>query len=189
MKFRLFLLAVFASCLTLHAQEYKWETELLDGSMTGCTAASATNVEETLGKMMGEDYHAPSGRVYPGCSATAKVASVVLDAQPQMVDLKKVIAYSEEEMPQVRTECRLSNWFVDIVINKVSDVVGVKMDLAICNLAGIRKSMPKGDVLLDDIQSTKSLTSPHHFCYLHPVTNVSSLDHCPGLLTHLLAPL
>ena len=153
MKSRLILLALVASCMTIHAQEYKWTSDLLDGSMTGCTAASATNVDRALGTMVGEEYHAPSGRVYSGSSSTAKVASVVLGAQPHMADLKKVIAYSEVEMPQVRTECMLSNWFVDIVIKKVSELTGEKMDVAICNLGGIRTSMPKGDVLLDDILS------------------------------------
>lgn len=146
-------LAIIASCLTAHAQDYKWSTDLLDGSITGTTAASATNVDQTLGVMEGDVYHAPSGKVYPAHSATAKVASLVLGAQPQMVDLKAVIAHTEEEMPHLKTEGTLSNWFVDIVINKVSDLVGTKMEIGICNLGGIRKGMPKGDVLLDDIQS------------------------------------
>ena len=153
MRIRLILLAVIASCLTINAQEYRWGTDLLDGSMTGCTAASATNVEQALGMMDGDNYHAPSGKVYPGSSATSKVAALVLAAQPQMVDLKAVVAYTEEEMPHLKTEGTLSNWFVDIVTSKVSELVGTRMDVGICNLGGIRKGMPKGDVLLDDIQS------------------------------------
>ena len=153
MRIRLILLAVIASCLTINAQEYRWGTDLLDGSMTGCTAASATNVEQALGMMDGDNYHAPSGKVYPGSSATSKVAALVLAAQPQMVDLKAVVAYTEEEMPHLKTEGTLSNWFVDIVTAKVSELVGTRMDVGICNLGGIRKGMPKGDVLLDDIQS------------------------------------
>ena len=153
MRIRLILLAFVASCLTIHAQEYKWSVDLLDGSRTGCTAASATNVEQALGVMADDRYCAPSGEVYPAHSATAKVASLVLEAQPQMVDLKAVVAYSEEEMPHMKTEGTLSNWFVDIVTNKVSELVGTKMDIGICNMGGIRKGMPKGDVLLDDIQS------------------------------------
>ena len=153
MRIRLVLLAFLAVCLTIHAQEYKWSTDLLDGSITGCTAASATNVEQALGKMSGDAYYSPSGRVYPKHSATARVASIVLHAQPQMVDLKAVIAYSEEEMPHMKTEGTLSNWFVDIVTDKVSQLVGTRMDIGICNMGGIRKGMPKGDVLLDDIQS------------------------------------
>lgn len=153
MRLRLIILTIIASCLTIHAQEYTWSTDLLDGSMTGCIAASATNVEQALGSMVGGDYHAPSGKVYPKNSATAQVASILLQAQPMMVDLKAVVAHSEEEMPHMKTEGTLSNWFVDIVTNKVSDIVGTRMDIGICNIGGIRKGMPEGDVLLDDIQS------------------------------------
>ena len=153
MRFRLILLTIIASCLTVHAQEYKWSKDLLDGSITGCTATSATNVEQALGAKVGDKYYAPSGKVYPAHSATAKVASLVLEAQPQMVDLKAVIAHSVEEMPHMKTEGTLSSWFVDVVTNKVSELVGTKMDIGICNMGGIRKGMPKGDVLLDDIQS------------------------------------
>lgn len=152
-RLRLTVLGIIASCLTIHAQEFRWDTELLDGSMTGCKAAAATNVEQTLGKIADGNYHAPSGKVYQAHSTTAKVASIVLQAQPHMVDLKEVIAHTDEEMPHLKTEGTLSNWFVDIVTDKVSELVGVRMDVCICNLGGIRKGMPKGDVLLDDIQS------------------------------------
>jgi 2',3'-cyclic-nucleotide 2'-phosphodiesterase (5'-nucleotidase family) len=95
----------------------------------------------------------PSGKVFPASSATAKVAAIVLAAQPEMADLKKVIGYAEEELPHMKTEGSLSNWFVDVVMDKVSELSGKKIDVGICNFGGIRKAMPKGDVLLDDIQS------------------------------------
>ena len=148
------MLAVMLSCFSASAQDYKWKTDLLDGSMTGCTAASAANVEQALGKIAGNnEYLSPSGKVYSPGTATAKVAAIVLGAQPLMEDLKSVVAYSEEEMPHVGVEGTLSNWFVDIVKNKVSEYSGVRMDAVICNHGGIRKGMPKGNVLLDDIQS------------------------------------
>ena len=53
----------------------------------------------------------------------------------------------------MKTEGSLSNWFVGVVMDKVSELSGKKIDVGICNFGGIRKAMPKGDVLLDDIQS------------------------------------
>jgi 2',3'-cyclic-nucleotide 2'-phosphodiesterase (5'-nucleotidase family) len=98
-------------------------------------------------------YVSPSGKVFPKGSATSKVASIVIDAQPAMAELKQVVAYSEKEMPRLKGESDLSNWFVGIVMDKVSSMSGIKCDLGICNFGGIRKSMPQGDVILDDIQS------------------------------------
>jgi 5'-nucleotidase/UDP-sugar diphosphatase len=38
-------------------------------------------------------------------------------------------------------------------MDKVSSLSGMKCDLGICNFGGIRKGMPQGNVILDDIQS------------------------------------
>lgn len=126
----------------------------MDGSITGCRAASAENVTDAFGSLLPDGtFVAPSGKVFPASSATAKVAAIVIEAQPEMADLKKVVGYSEEELPHMKTEGSLSNWFVGIVMDKVSELSGKKTDVGICNFGGIRKGMPKGDVLLDDIQS------------------------------------
>lgn len=142
------------SCAFSFAQNYTWKTPRIDGSMTGCKAASAVNADETLG-IIGKngEYTSPSGNVFPANTATAKVAAIVLAAQAEMADIKSVIAYSESEMPELKRECALSNWFVGIIMDKVSELSGKKSDVGICNFGGIRKGMPKGDVLLDDIQS------------------------------------
>ena len=137
-----------------HAQDYKWKAVPMDGSITGCKAASVDDIDRTIG-VVAEDgsYQSPSGRQFPKSSATAQVAAIVLNAQPEMADLKKVIAYSEGEMPRKRSEGALSNWFVGLIMDKVSALSGRKCHVGICNFGGIRKGMPQGDVILDDIQS------------------------------------
>ena len=143
-------------CLTVCScgPAYKWRCVSMDGSRTGCTAATSDNVSEALGRI-GEDgaYTSPSGNLYAPGSVTAKVASVVLSAQPDMAHVKKVIAFSDEIMTNTGKESPLSNWFVEIVMNKVSALSGKKVDVGIGNFGGIRAGMPKGDVTLDDIKS------------------------------------
>jgi 2',3'-cyclic-nucleotide 2'-phosphodiesterase (5'-nucleotidase family) len=150
----IYLVAVMLSFASASAQDYNWKTVPMDGTRTGCKAASVDNVDKALGIVrMDGTYVSPSGKVYPKGSATAKVASIVIEAQPQMAELKKVVAYSEKEMPRLKGESDLSNWFVGIVLDKVSSLSGMKCDLGSCNFGGIRKGMPQGNVILDDIQS------------------------------------
>ena len=136
------------------AQEYKWKTVPVDGKITGCKASTADNIDKAIGVIEADgSYRSPSGKKFSASSATAKVASLVLEAQSEMADLKKVIAYSTEEMQRQRYESPLSNWFVGVIMDKVSALSGKKCDVGICNFGGIRQGMPEGDVLLDDIQS------------------------------------
>ena len=145
------LLCVFASSC---AQSYRWESVQMNGSRTGCIATTPDNVAEALGVIEADGtYKSPSGNVYVAESATAKVAAAVIAAQPKMASVKKVIAHSEENMHNTLKESRLSNWFVEIIMDKVSAAAGKKVDVGICNMGGIRASMPKGDVMLDDIKS------------------------------------
>jgi 2',3'-cyclic-nucleotide 2'-phosphodiesterase (5'-nucleotidase family) len=133
---------------------YRWEATSMDGSRTGCTATTADNVSEAVGKINDDgSYVSPSGNVYAKESATAKTASIVIKAQPKMAEVKKVIAKSDEYMPNGGRENRLSNWFVNIIMDKVSSLSGRKVDVGICNFGGIRSAMPQGDVTLDDIKS------------------------------------
>lgn len=153
-RFKMFLACVMLSLASASAQEYNWKTVPMDASRTGCKATSADNVDRAMGVMRADGtYVSPSGKEFDKGSATARVASVVIAAQPQMADLKKVIAYSQQEMPKERGESTLSNWFVGVVMDKVSALAGKKCDVGICNFGGIRKSMPQGEVILDDIQS------------------------------------
>lgn len=153
-KTKLIIFALLCFCASSCTPTYKWHTVSMDGSMTGCKAATPDNIVGALG-VINEDgtYQSPSGKVFSQESATAKVASIVLGAQPKMSEVKKVIAHSEKAMTNDYVESELSNWFVDIIMNKVSDLSGKKVDVGICNFGGIRLGMPEGDVMLDDIKS------------------------------------
>ena len=153
-KTKLILFSLLCVCVCSCAQIYKWESVSMNGSRTGCVATTTDNVVEALGVIEADGtYKSPSGNVYAAESATAKVASAVIAVQPKMSAVKQVIAYSEENMHNTLKESRLSNWFVEIMMEKVSEKAGKKVDVGICNMGGIRASMPKGDVILDDIKS------------------------------------
>ena len=153
-KTKLTLFGLLCLCVCSCAQIYKWESVSMNGSRTGCVATTTDNVVEALGVIEADGtYKSPSGNVYPAESTTAKIASAVIAAQPKMSSVKKVIAHSEESMHNTGRESRLSNWFVELIMNKVAAYSGKKVDVGICNFGGIRASMPEGDVILDDIKS------------------------------------
>ena len=125
----------------------------MDGSRTGCVSTLKDNVMQSLGVVSDGNYIAPSGKVYDSTTSTAKVADMLIQAQPRMAYVKQVIAYSPELMKPARPESALSNWCVDLVMDKVGKLSGKKIDVGICNFGGIRAPMPQGDVILDDILS------------------------------------
>ena len=137
----------------LSAQDYTWRHVPVDGSRTGCVSPSKDNVAEALGSFKGGKYIAPDGKVYKKNSAVAKTARVVLDAQPEMARVKDVIGYSTEAMVVSYPESALSNWFVDLLMGKVADLSGKKVDVGVGNFRGIRTDMPEGDIILDDMLS------------------------------------
>lgn len=145
------LLLTLALCLC--ARNYEWTSVHVDGSRTGCTVPSRDNVAEALGTFKCGRYIAPNGRVFGRSSSTAKTAKVMIAAQPHMARVKEVIAYSPEVMSAAYPESPLSNWFVDLVMDKVSRLSGKKVSVGIANFGGIRIDMPKGDVILDDMLS------------------------------------
>lgn len=153
MKFKIVLLVLWLSALSLSAQDYTWEAGKLDGSRTGCGVPSMSNLEETLGWMDNGTYHAPNGRKFKKNTATARTAALVIDAQPAMARVKKVVAYSTEAMTKGYPESKLSNWFVDIMIKKTEEIAGRKVHVGIVNFGGIRADMPEGNVILDDLLS------------------------------------
>lgn len=147
------------------AQDFSFEwkkTEML-GSRTGVKFANADNVKESMGEVRGSKYFAPNGKVYKK-GVTRKVAKIMLDAQPEMADVKQVIAYSPEMMIKRPPESALSNWFVDILISQCSELTGKKVDVGFANFGGIRVDMPKGNVLMDDILSMFPFRN--RLCYL-----------------------
>jgi 2',3'-cyclic-nucleotide 2'-phosphodiesterase (5'-nucleotidase family) len=153
MKIRLIILSIALSAVTLSAQDYTWEPGKIDGSRTGCGIPSTTNVEAAVGKVVRGKYYAPDGSIFKKNSATARTASLVLDAQPAMARVKEVVAHSTREMSKGYPESELSNWFVDIMIRKAEALSGSKVHMGIVNFGGIRADMPEGDVILDDLFS------------------------------------
>lgn len=138
---------------SVFGQEYRWETVDMDGSRSGCVSPSKDNVTEAVGRFEGNKYIAPDGRVYKKNSSVARTARAVIDAQPKMARVKDVIAYSTEAMEAHRPESALSNWFIDLLMNKTAQYSGRQVDVGITNFGGIRIDMPQGDVILDDMLS------------------------------------
>ncbi len=135
------------------AQKYEWEEVRMEGELTGAAWPGKENVAETVGRFEKGRYIAPNGEVYKKNSIVAKTAKVVLDAQPKMARVKDVIGYSPEAMVSAYPESALSNWFVDLLMAKVEELAGKKVDIGITNFRGIRIDMPEGDIILDDMLS------------------------------------
>lgn len=131
---------------------FSWDRTLMDGSRTGCKSPSADDVSQSVGSVRGRKFFSPSGRVFRGGSV-ARVASVVLDAQPAMAPVKKVIGYSPVAMVREYPECALSDLFIDRIMEATERLSGRKVDIGIANFGGIRVDMPEGDILEDDILS------------------------------------
>ena len=145
------LLAVFAFlCAGAAAQDYQWKHVEMDGSRTGCIAPSKDNVPEAVGVFKGGKYIAPNGKVYGRRSIVGKTARVVLDAQPAMARVKDVIGCSTAVMAVEYPESALSNWFIDLLMDRTEELAGKKVDIGIGNFGGIRIDMPEGDIILDD---------------------------------------
>ena len=153
MKIRLLLLTLCLSAAALSAQDYDWKADVMDGSRTGCTTPSKDNVSETLGHFEKGKYVAPNGRVFSKKSSVARTAKALLDAQPAMAVVKEVVGYSPKAMEKDYPESELSNWFIDILMEKVETLAGRKVSVGVGNFGGIRIDMPQGDVTLDDLMS------------------------------------
>jgi 2',3'-cyclic-nucleotide 2'-phosphodiesterase (5'-nucleotidase family) len=147
------LFYILLTAVSSVAQEYTWKYDPVDGDMTGCVAPSKDNVNETVGVIKGGKYHAPNGKVFGRNSVVTKTAKVVLDAQPKMARVKEVIGYSTRAMYATYPESELSNWFIDLLTDKVERLAGKKVHMGITNFGGIRVDMPQGEVLLDDMLS------------------------------------
>lgn len=131
---------------------FSWDRTLMDGSRTGCKSPSADDVSRSVGSVRGRKFFAPSGRIFKG-GTIARVASVVLEAQPAMAPVKKVIGYSPVAMVREYPECALSDLFIDRIMEATERLSGRKVDIGIANFGGIRVDMPEGDILEDDILS------------------------------------
>lgn len=160
----LIVLALACAPSVLFAQtSFSWERKAMDASRTGVKASSSDNVKECMGYVRGRRYYAPNGCVFKGGSVR-RVAEKVLAVQPEMADVKQVVAYSTAEMTAHKPESALSDWFVDILMQETAERSGKKVDIGFANFGGIRVSMPEGDVLLDDIMSMFPFKNT--LCYL-----------------------
>lgn len=128
--FKLLLLILPVS---VFAQDYSWKAVSMDGSRR-------TAIEKGTLKLKKN-------------SAAARTLKVVQAAQPAMARVKVVIGHSEEALSKAYPESGLSNWNVDVLMQKVGELSGKKIDIGFSNYGGIRVDMPKGDILLDDILS------------------------------------
>ena len=141
-----------------------WTRKPVDGRMRGVVSAGTDYVAEAMGYIDRGCYHSPSGRVYGRKSSVTRAATLMIGAQESMREVKQVIAFSSEEMVKDGPESALSNWFIDALMESVSEISGRKVDIGFTNFGGIRVDMPKGDVLLDDILSMFPFRN--NLCYL-----------------------
>lgn len=146
--------AALAATLSLVAcaPSYSWKAIPADSHRTGVTATTADNVTEALGTVEAGSYHAPNGTLFEG-GCTPDVALLLIQAQPEMRELKQVIGYAPKAMPRTSPECELYDFAADAVLDAGTALFGEKMDVAILNKGGVRCDVPQGDILLDDIIS------------------------------------
>lgn len=128
--FKLILLLLPVS---VFAQEYSWKADSMDGSRRSAVENGTIKLKKN--------------------SAAARTLMVVQDAQPAMARVKEVIGHSKEALSKDYPESGLSNWNVDVLMQKVGELSGKKIDIGFSNFGGIRVDMPKGEILLDDILS------------------------------------
>lgn len=158
------LLLLCACGLRAQELDMKWSRTHMDGSRTGVTAPNADNVQQALGVIKDGVYYAPNGKVFKK-GATPEVARLLIEAQPQMAEVKEYIGYSPREVDRsVRPQNELSNLIVDRIMAKTQEVTGKKVDVGITNFGGIRVDLPLGDVILDDILSM--LPFENYLCYV-----------------------
>ncbi len=154
MKLKLLIVSLLAlSAQAAFAQEYDWKAVDVKGERTGCVSPSKDNVAEAVGTFKGGKYIAPNGKTYRKNSTVGKTAKIVLDAQPKMARVKDVIGYSTRAMAADYPESALSNWFIDLLMEKVEKLAGKKVDIGVTNFGGIRIDMPQGEIILDDMLS------------------------------------
>ena len=135
-----------------------------EGRLNVVNTAAPVKVAEAMGYIERGRYHSPSGKVYGRKSSVTRAATLMIGAQESMREVKQVIAFSSEEMVKDGPESALSNWFIDALMESVSEISGKKVDIGFTNFGGIRVDMPKGDVLLDDILSMFPFRN--NLCYL-----------------------
>lgn len=153
LRYLIILVAFLVADASVRGQEFSWECVKMDGSMTGCVSPSKDNVPEALGTFKGRRYVSPDGKVYKARSIVSKTARAVMDAQPKMARVKDVIGHSTDAMSAQYPESALSNWFIDLLMDKTRKLSGKEVHIGITNFGGIRVDMPQGEIILDDMLS------------------------------------
>ena len=153
MKKILSFVAALSMTVGLSAQEYTWKPVKMDGSRAGCRYSSPDDVDKTIGTIEKGVYTAPNGAKFKKNSAVAKVAALVIDAQPTMAAKKQIIGYSDHEIREGRPESELSNLIVDLIMAEVHEITGKQVHWGMLNFGGIRADLPSGNILMDDVES------------------------------------
>ena len=163
MKHALFVLALMC-CLGANAQEITWTQHAVDGHRTGVTQKGAGETEAAMGKVkrLPKRYLAPNGRRYKRGTAR-KVAKIMIEAQDSMAYVKEIIAHSPRVMEKKRPESALTNWYIDALMKKTSELTGKPVDVGFANFGGVRIDMPNGDIFRDVIMSTFPLNDSVYY--------------------------
>ena len=66
--------------------------------------------------------------------------------------MNSVVGSSKRRMEVYRPESSLSNWVADAMVEEC-ELAGFNVDVGLCNIGGLRNSMPKGEVSIGDIIS------------------------------------
>lgn len=141
------------AAFSLSAQTYSWNGIAVDGRNTACVSPTLDNLSGKIGRFENGKYIAPSGKVYSRRSSVYKTAKTVLEAQPSLAHVKKVIGYSKNGMVNAYPVSSLSNWFIDNIMEAVEARSGKKVHFGVGNFGGIRCDLPKGEIILDDMLS------------------------------------
>lgn len=148
----IFVAALFLT-LGLSAQEYSWKAVQMDGSRAGCRYAMQNDLDEAVGTIEGGVYTAPNGAKFDENSDVAKIAALVLAAQPAMSAKKQIVGCAAREIKEGRPESELSNMIVDVLMAEAAEVTGKPVHMGVLNFGGIRANLPAGNILLDDVES------------------------------------
>lgn len=147
------LVALLCISVAASAQKYTWKAIPMDGSRAGCRYAMQDDVDEAIGTLNDGVYTAPNGNMFQDDSMVVKTAAIVLAAQPAMYEKKAVIGYSDHEIVEKKPESELSNMIVDLMMAAARNESGKEIHLGLLNFGGIRSDLPKGKILLDDVES------------------------------------
>lgn len=88
-------------------------------------------------------------RYDPGDSAMT--AFIEPYKQDMEVEMNKVIGYSAQYLYKERPESPLTNWASDVLLRAGEVFLGVPMDMAVCNIGGLRCDIPEGEITVGTI--------------------------------------